>query len=884
MENINIPVNYAQLLKKEDLSLFSNRCVHQNNLNEDLIISWKSNLFKILDTLNVGYAVFNLVGNLIENNKIVSNLCKDLENEESSIVNFDDLFTERLELESSMIKSMSEEDMMNFSRKVSNLNTFEKFEDLKVRYFIESLLSNLIELKELFIDEVLLKDKNIPKFNNKKFVELNEFIEVFKQRSILNSQDFLVIGTSKVVLQDEFKYIEIKVRFNLNDSGSGDCCEFLLCDVTRIKEGDMIKSQLKYKSLGLAKVAHEFKNPILTITTLLKEIEEQKLNNKIINKITGINYNPIKDVENLCNLEKQEKVEKKVQDKREKITSKYDDSPTSSNSPSSQGSPSFLSSPTKNLLIQKDYLLEKNGSNNESEDKTLSKYSLRKFIRNNSKCRTHIPNPSLLTSEKMVDSLNKNTLIANLCNYLLVLIEDFSSYAKLDIEKAIKQNNPSENHINENTKIIQSDKTSYKEFEVIPMLEFCINIFKLRQKYEKKDGLNIELKIGEDFPQKIISNEMKLKQVIVNLLSNSYKFTLTGKIILSAVTEKNNKVRISIKDTGIGMTQEEMTSLFSPFKMLDSGRGYNSNGSGLGLLIVKDTLVNLNSKIQFESKKGHGCQFWFDLPLDNLHVTTSIIGSSQMDNDETCSIEQTFAYTDSLLNIFRVFYDSSANNSINIIPDSPQKKTKNLLESNIIFEDMAEDSFSLYENYSENHPKKFEVIRKHSEKSMNYVNKVMKKFSNRSVSRLIKDKISIVNKAIKRFNILLCDDDLIILSSVKRLIIKTMKNYNIEFEVDTISSGIECLNLIYNERKNQKYYDLLIIDESMPFMRGSLVVKNLKSLINDNEMKDIYIYVCSSYEDSNVKNQIMSCGCNDILKKPLNEDVLLKIFKEHKFI
>lgn len=884
MENINIPVNFTQLLRKEDLSLFSNRCVLENNLNEDLIISCKSNLFKILDTLNVGYAVFNLVGNLIENNKILSNLCKDLENEESSIVNFDELFTDRLELESNMIKSMSEEDMVNFSRKVSNLNTFEQVEDLKVRYFIENLLSNLIELKESFIDEVLIKDKNISKLNKKKFVELNEFIEVFKLKSSLNPQDFLVIGTSKIVLQNEFKYIEVKVRFNLNDTGLGEFCEFLLCDVTRIKEGDIIKSQLKYKSLGLAKVAHEFKNPILTIITLLKEIEEQKIKNKIINKITGINYNPIREVENLCNLEKPEKLEEKVQDKREKINSKYDDSRTSSNSSSSQGSPSFSSNPTKNLLIHNDYLLENNISNNESEYKTLSKNSPSKLKRNNTKFMTHIPNPSFLTSEKKTEFLNKNTLISNLCNYLLVLIEDFSSYAKLDIDKAIKQNNPSENHINENTKIIQSDKISYKEFEIIPMLEFCINIFKLRQKYEKKDDLNIELKISQDLPQKIVSNEMKLKQVIVNLLSNSYKFTLAGKIILSAVTENNSKVRISIEDTGIGMTQEEMTSLFSPFKMLDSGRGYNSYGSGLGLLIVKDTLENLNCKIQFESKKGHGCQFWFDISLDNLHMTTSIISSSQIDNDETCSIEQTFAYTDSLLNIFRIFYDSSGNNSINIIPDSPQKKTKNLLESNIIFEDMAEDSFSLSNNYSENHPKKFEVIRKHSEKSMSYVNQVMKKISNRSVSRFIKDKYSIVNKAIKRFNILLCDDDLIILSSVKRLIIKTMKNYNIEFEVDTISSGIECLNLIYNERKNQKYYDLLIIDESMPFMRGSLVVKNLKSLINDNEMKDIYIYICSSYEDSNVKNQIMSCGCNDILKKPLNDDVLLKIFKEHKFI
>jgi signal transduction histidine kinase/CheY-like chemotaxis protein len=868
MEKINM--NYTQHQRKDDSSIFSNRCLIQKTLNEDLFISWKSNLFKILDSLNVGYSVFNLLGNLIQNNKYLSNLAKDLENEDSSIVNFDELFTEKLEVESNLIKSMSEEDMVNFSRKVSNLNTFEQVEDLKVKYFIENLLSNLIELKELFIEDVLLKDKNISKFSKKKFVDLNEFIEIFKIKPGIMSDEFHLIGTSKMVVQDDLKYFELKVRFNLNESG--ECCEFLLCDVTRIKEGDIIKSQLKYKSLGLAKVAHEFKNPIFTISTLLKEIDEQNLKDK--NKILNSNQNT-----QAINIGKT--IHEKL-DEKNKTKSKYADSPNSSNSPSSPGSPN-----TK-IQFHKEYLSEISVSNNENEEESLPKTSVQyksKFGRNNSKCKTHKPFPSVLTSEKMSERPNTKTLIENLCNYLLVLIEDFNSYAKLDIEKAIKQNNIAGNQMYKNMNTIQSEKYPFKEFELIPMLEFCINIFKLRQKYENKQGLSIELKINDDVPRIIVSNEMKLKQIIVNLLSNSYKFTLSGKIILSAFLEKENKLKISIEDTGIGMTQEEMNSLFCPFKMLDAGKGYNQSGTGLGLLIVKDTLIKLNAKIQLESNKGQGCHFWFDLPIDPLHMTSSLISTSQMDNnDETSIIEQNFIYTDSLLNIFKVFCDSSANNSINIIPDSPPKKTKNLLESNIIFEDLAEDSFSLYDDHHDNNPKHFVLNRKRSEKDMNYVNRVMKKFSNRSVNRLVKDKNVIVSKATKKFNILLCDDDLIILSSVKRLIIQILKNYNIEFEVDTISSGIECLYLIYNERKNQKYYDLLIIDESMPFMRGSLVVKNLKSLISENEMKDICIYVCSSYEDSSVKNQILSSGCNDILKKPLKEDVLLKIFMEHKYL
>ena len=73
---------------------------------------------------------------------------------------------------------------------------------------------------------------------------------------------------------------------------------------------------------------------------------------------------------------------------------------------------------------------------------------------------------------------------------------------------------------------------------------------------------------------------------------------------------------ISIEDEGVGLTLEEQKQLFKPFTIIQRNQSLNSNGSGLGLIIIKETLEQLNSKIQFTSQAQKGSCFYFDIPFE----------------------------------------------------------------------------------------------------------------------------------------------------------------------------------------------------------------------------------------------------------------------------
>jgi len=231
---------------------------------------------------------------------------------------------------------------------------------------------------------------------------------------------------------------------------------------------------------------------------------------------------------------------------------------------------------------------------------------------------------SILTKNSENDP--KLKFINYLCNFLILLIEDLNSFVKYDDES--------------NQKPLDLTYTNLKE-----ILMFCYLIFETRQKYDpNKPNLKIVRDFDPSAPKKILTNATKLKQVILNLMSNSYKFTAAGevKLLTKVITnEMDQKVlRITIKDDGAGLTPDEQKMLFKPFTIIQRNQNLNSNGSGLGLLIVKDTLIQLNSEIQFNSSVNEGSSFYFDIKLDGSKTSTPSF--SRHISSDTKSIDQFF--------------------------------------------------------------------------------------------------------------------------------------------------------------------------------------------------------------------------------------------------
>lgn len=137
-------------------------------------------------------------------------------------------------------------------------------------------------------------------------------------------------------------------------------------------------------------------------------------------------------------------------------------------------------------------------------------------------------------------------------------------------------------------------------------------------------GINFSVEYGYPFPNKILTDPTRLKQIIVNLCSNAIKFTHEGSVSLLATYNKSdNRLLISVSDTGLGISEEDQQHIFSVFTQADTSITREYGGTGLGLAISKELVELLNGEILCSSKKGLGSEFRIEIDVgavarDNL--------------------------------------------------------------------------------------------------------------------------------------------------------------------------------------------------------------------------------------------------------------------------
>jgi signal transduction histidine kinase/CheY-like chemotaxis protein len=154
-------------------------------------------------------------------------------------------------------------------------------------------------------------------------------------------------------------------------------------------------------------------------------------------------------------------------------------------------------------------------------------------------------------------------------------------------------------------------------FDLEKTLAKACNI--IEEKIEGKDqSLCVVMEKG--LKTRYIGDEMRLSQVVINLFSNSAKFTPEGGKILLTVSEASraadkSRLRFSVSDTGIGMTSEQMARLFGSFDQTDASIARRYGGTGLGLAISKRIVERMNGRIEAASEPGKGSTFTFEVEL-----------------------------------------------------------------------------------------------------------------------------------------------------------------------------------------------------------------------------------------------------------------------------
>ena len=159
-------------------------------------------------------------------------------------------------------------------------------------------------------------------------------------------------------------------------------------------------------------------------------------------------------------------------------------------------------------------------------------------------------------------------------------------------------------------------------FNLIHLLHNIIAMFQIRTR--KKD-LNFVIQIAADLPQVVNMDETRLRQVLLNLLSNAFKFTDRGSVTFSVTRSRLDvasidKIRFQVEDTGRGIAKDDYQTIFAPFEQLDPDKDA-AEGTGLGLPICQNILQLMNSELHLGSKVGEGSRFWFELDIANPSIS-----------------------------------------------------------------------------------------------------------------------------------------------------------------------------------------------------------------------------------------------------------------------
>ena len=158
------------------------------------------------------------------------------------------------------------------------------------------------------------------------------------------------------------------------------------------------------------------------------------------------------------------------------------------------------------------------------------------------------------------------------------------------------------------------------EWEPVDLREVLQRVRDLFAGHVQHKGLELNLSMAPDAPARLISDALRLSQVLNNLVGNAVKFTEHGRIDvtvqpLGQTTDGDTILRFAVRDTGIGIPPPQRQRLFEPFAQADSSITRRFGGTGLGLTICRSLVHMMGGSIGVDSTEGRGSEFWFVLPL-----------------------------------------------------------------------------------------------------------------------------------------------------------------------------------------------------------------------------------------------------------------------------
>ena len=434
-----------------------------------------------------------------------------------------------------------------------------------------------------------------------------------------------------------------------------------------------------------------------------------------------------------------------------------------------------------------------------------------------------------------------------------------------------------------------------EEFSFRGMLE-QINSIVMSQCGEK--GLRYECRLIGELSDYYFGDDLKLKQVLINILSNAIKFTeAPGKVTFTvertATFEDKSTLKFVIKDTGIGISEEFIPKLFDPFTQENSEKKNKYGSTGLGMAITKNIVELMNGTITVESEKGFGSEFTVIVTLNNSDHKGMIAGSIKpqdmrvlvVDSDNIAAEHAQLVLgeigvtadicnsgKDAMrklrvqsvkhdpYNLVLLDRDVRGKDSLEIakkIRGTYDKETTVIIMTAFSFDDIMEeavacgaDSFLLKPTNAADVMSEFERVAR-------------------------KNNINLINDSVvvdlKGKRILMAEDVFINAEIMKQLMLKK------EALIDHAENGKIAVEMF--EKSEPDYYDAVLMDVRMPEMDGLEATQNIRALDRPDAKKVPIIAMTANAFDEDVQRSLQ-VGMNAHLSKPVEPQHLYNTLEE----
>ncbi|MBN2530860.1 MAG: response regulator [Deltaproteobacteria bacterium] len=443
------------------------------------------------------------------------------------------------------------------------------------------------------------------------------------------------------------------------------------------------------------------------------------------------------------------------------------------------------------------------------------------------------------------------------------------------------------------------------EFDIRQVLEEMLDL--LSPKAAQKD-IELILNVDPLIPERLVGDPVRLRQVVVNLAGNAVKFTQRGHVLVKVTQirppDTHVHLKFQIEDTGIGIAQNRIASLFQPFVQADSSITRQFEGTGLGLSISRQLLALMNSTIDVDSVEGKGSQFHFELqlPLARADKTAKLVQqlknkhflslwcSPELESQISAMIEyaggELFSTRDSL-SAFKQLATSAADpNFAAMLINVDSNKIEEVLgfihsvqeESNL-----ADRHLLLLQNQSEEPLSPFRELAP----SLNVLYKPIKHreliaalgtlsgVDTTASDLIIRNSVSPDNaletdnyESLVPRHVLVVDDN-----ETNRLVTSEMLRL-LGHTFDCAVNGMDALKKLSSDE-----YDLVLMDVQMPQMDGMEATRRIRRNASGVLPAAIPIIAMTAHAMKGDREKMMESGMNEYLSKPIEGEALQEVLR-----